>query len=294
MRSRRADRAWEFSDDRGHRATGVRVPCRVVAYIRAGAALWEYGIRPVAVYGSAHDSGAAPDAAKTGELDPDWVPYLGAGRRVSAETLRALRPDVIVDVTYDGKSPYALPESLAEAVGAPVVALGVGGNASLSGIVGRFGELAAALGAGIGGAGRELEAAERELREAVAGAPGLTAVALSAAGLEQVHLAHPATWPELQHLADLGLSLADPGPGPGVNWLTTDWTHAATALPAPALVLADCRTHAARPSTLAGQPAWQRFTAAATVLPWNPELPPSPRACARFLRTVTGALRAER
>lgn len=294
MRNRRTERAWEFSDDRGHRATGRRVPCRVVAYVRAGAALWEYGIRPVAVYGSAHDSGAGPDTAKTGELDQDRVPYLGAGLRVSPETLRALRPDVIVDVTYDGKSPYALPESLAEAVGAPVVALGVGGESSLAGIVGRFGELAAALGADIEGAGRELEAAEQELREAVAGASGPTAVALSAAGLEQVHLAHPGTWPELRHLAGLGLSLVDPGPGPGVNWLTTDWTHASTALPAPALVLADCRTHATRPSALGTLPAWQRFTARATVLPWNPELPPSPRACAHFLRTVTGALRAAR
>ncbi len=233
MRDTNAERAWEFSDDRGHRATGPRVPRRVVAYVRAGAALWEYGIRPVAVYGSAHDNGVAPDPAKSGELDPDRVPYLGGGAAVAVETLRGLRPDVIVDVTYDGKGPYALPEPLAEAVGAPVVALGVGGDASLRQILRRFAELAASLGAGTEGAGRELAEAEQELRDAAAAGPGISGVALSAAGPDQVHLARPGTWPELHHLADLGLHLPDPGPGPGVNWLTTDWRHALGRLPRP-------------------------------------------------------------
>lgn len=292
MRDTNAERAWEFSDDRGHRATGPRVPRRVVAYVRAGAALSEYGIRPVAVYGSAHDSGVAPDPAKSGELDPDRVPYLGGGAAVAVETLRGLRPDVIVDVTYDGKGPYALPEPLAEAVGAPVVALGVGGDASLRQILRRFAELAASLGAGTEGIGRELAQAEQELRDAAAAGPGISGVALSAAGPDQVHLARPGTWPELHHLADLGLHLPDPGPGPGVNWLTTDWRQALAAFPAPGLVLADSRTHATPPSTLGAHPMWQALTASAVVLPWNPELPPSPRACARFLRTVTTALRA--
>jgi iron complex transport system substrate-binding protein len=288
-----AERAWEFSDDRGHRVTGARVPQRVVAYVRAGAALWEYGIRPVAVYGSAHDSGDAPDPAKAGELDPELVPYLGAGAAVTEETLRALRPDLIVDVTYDGKGPYALAEPLAEAVGVPVVALGVGGDASLRRILRRFAELAASLGADTEAAGRELADAEEWLRATVAAGSKLSAVALSAAGPEEVHLARPGTWPELSHLADLGLPLPGPGPGPGVNWLTTDWTHAVAAFPAPTLVLADSRTHATPPSALSGHPVWQRLTATATVLPWNPELPPAPRACAHFLRTVADALRAK-
>jgi iron complex transport system substrate-binding protein len=294
VRDGNAEAAWEFSDDRGHRATGTRVPRRVVAYVRAGAALWEYGIRPVAVYGSAHDSADVPDPAKSGELDLAAVPYLGGGAAVTEETLRALRPDVIVDVTYDGKGPYALAEPLAEAVGAPVVALSVGGDATLRLILRRFAELAASLGAGTEAAGRELAEAEQELRDVVAGGPRFSAVALSAAGPEQVHLARPGTWPELHHLADLGLHLADPGPGPGVNWLTTDWPHALAAFPAATLVLADSRSHATSPAALGDHPVWQALTASATVLPWNPELPPSPRACARFLRTVTAALRARR
>jgi len=288
----KAERAWDFSDDRGHRATRNRPPRRVVAYVRAGAALWEYGIRPVAVYGSAHDSGAGPDPAKAGALDPARVPYLGPGAGVSEETLRALAPDLIVDVTYDGKDPYALAEPLAEGVGAAVVALGVGGEADLAAIVARFGELAASLGADTGTVGDELATAEAELRAALAGSGAPPAVALSPAGPDQVHLARPATWPELRHLAALGLPLADPGPGPGVNWLTTDWDRARELAAGVRMVLTDSRTNATPPAALRDHPGWQRLTATATVVPWNPELPPSPAGCARFLRTVTGALRA--
>ena len=284
--------AWEFSDDRGHRVTRNRPPRRVVAYVRAGAALWEYGLRPVAVYGSGHDSGAGPDPAKAGALDRATVPYLGPGAAVSAETLRALAPDLVVDVTYDGKGPYALAEPLAEAAGASVVALGVGGDADLPRIMGRFGELAAALGADSGAAGRELAAAQEELRAAVGAAEAPTAVALSPAGPGQVHLARPGTWPELRHLASLGLPLTEPGAGPGVNWLTTDWEHALDVAAGARLVLTDARSHATPVRALADHPAWRRLTDGAAVLPWNPEIPPSPTACARFLHTVAEGLRS--
>ena len=42
-------------------------PLWIVAYIQAGATLWDHGIRPVALFGSQHD-GAAPDPARGGEL----------------------------------------------------------------------------------------------------------------------------------------------------------------------------------------------------------------------------------
>lgn len=76
---------WEFTDDRGSTSSGPDAPPRVVAYVRAGAALWEYGVRPVAVYGSGHDSGADADPAKLGGLDPRQVAYLG-GERTSRRT----------------------------------------------------------------------------------------------------------------------------------------------------------------------------------------------------------------
>ncbi|MCX4981580.1 ABC transporter substrate-binding protein [Streptomyces sp. NBC_00572] len=275
--------AWGFTDDRGTELGAARVPRRVIAYVRAGAALCDLGVTPVAVYGSGHD-GEVLDPAKEGGLRAAAVTYLGPGRVLDEGLLRELRPDVIVDVTYDGKSPYALDEAVAERLGVPLVALSVGNELTLPAILDRFGALAVSLGAApraetpAEGSPAELRAAEDALRE-VAARSGFAVLALSGAGPDQVHLARPLAWPELARLAELGVRLVDPGPGPGANWLTGDWDRAADLRPD--LVLFDSRAHATAPDeALSGA----RFT------PWNPETPPSPAAYARFFRALAEAL----
>ncbi|MFD3663071.1 ABC transporter substrate-binding protein [Streptomyces sp. NPDC058659] len=284
---------WGFTDDRGTEPASARVPERVVAYVRAGAALLDLGVTPVAVYGSGHD-GPVYDPAKAGGLDAAGVPYLGPGRALDEGLLRESRPDLIVDVTYDGKSPYALDEAVADRLGVPLVALSVGNELTLPAILGRFGALSDSLRAGTAGstAGATasaaasadptagVEEAEAVLRGA-AGRSGLTVLALSGAGPEQVHLARPQAWPELARLAALGVRLVDPGPGPGANWLTADWGRAAELRPD--LILFDNRSHAVPPYET---PPGTRLAA------WNPETPPSPAAYARFFREVAEALAA--
>ncbi|MFF6778627.1 ABC transporter substrate-binding protein [Streptomyces sp. NPDC012637] len=268
---------WEFTDDRGAASAAARRPGRVLAYVRAGAALLDLGVRPVAVYGSAHDGGLL-DPVKAGGLAGSGVPYLGAGRALDEARVRELGGvDLVVDVTYDGKSPYALDEALADRLGVPLVALSVGSELALSAIVGRFGELAGALGA-TGAAAGPVGDAEAALR-AAAGRTGLSVLALSGAGPEQVHLARPHAWPELARLAELGVRLVDPGPGPGASWLTTDWEYALGL--APGLVLFDSRANAVPP---------QVVPQGARLAPWNPETPPSPAAYARFFQDLTAAL----
>ncbi|SED14122.1 ABC transporter substrate-binding protein [Streptomyces sp. TLI_105] len=308
---------WGFTDDRGTELGAARVPLRVAAYVRAGAALLDLGVTPVAVYGSGHD-GEALDPAKSGGLRAAGVSYLGPGRALGEEALSELRPDVIVDVTYDGKSPYALDETVAERLGIPLVALSVGSELTLPAILDRFATLAASLAAeparsasgaesavgpvpAVSGAeaaavpapavsGAEpaeptpavdLAAAEALLR-GVAVRSGVAVLALSGAGAEQVHLARPQAWPELAHLAGLGVRLLDPGPGPGANWLTGDWARVAELRPD--LVLFDDREHATPPYEL---PSGVRLA------PWNPETPPSPAAYARFFRDLAEALAAQ-
>ncbi|MET9674965.1 ABC transporter substrate-binding protein [Streptomyces sp. NPDC006482] len=274
-------RAWGFTDDRDAELGAARVPERVVAYIRAGAALLDLGVTPVAVYGSGHD-GPVSDPAKAGGLDAAGVPYLGPGRVLDEALLRELRPDVIVDVTYDGKSPYALDEAVAERLGVPLVALSVGNELTLPAILDRFGELSASLRAGPAMTAdlADLGEAEAVLRGA-AGRTGLAVLALSGAGPDQVHLARPQAWPELARLAELGVRLLDPGPGPGANWLTADWGRVAELRPD--LILFDNRFHAVPPYET---PPGTRLT------PWNPEAPPSPAAYARFFRDLAEALAA--
>ncbi|MFD0311199.1 ABC transporter substrate-binding protein [Streptomyces sp. NPDC127119] len=282
---------WEFTDDRGITVRLAGRPERVAAYVRAGAGLWDLGVRPVAVYGSGHD-GDQPDPAKSGSLAD--VPYLCAGRTLDHATLGSVRPDLIVDVTYDGKKPYAVTEPAAERAGAPVLALAVGADTSLHGILARFAELAGALGGEPARREDELAAAEDAVRSAVRPAVRSVAapvppkvLALSAAGPGQVHLARPGAWPELRHLVELGVELTEPGEG-GANWATTTWDRAAEL--APDLVLADVRGNAAPAAELESVPAWRALTSAATVTPWNPEPPCSTRAYAAFVRSVAGAL----
>lgn len=269
--------AWGFTDDRGTALGAGRRPERVVAYVRAGAALLDLGVRPVAVYGSGHD-GELLDPVKAGGLAAAGVPYLGPGRALDEERLRALGGvDLVVDVTYDGKSPYAVDEALVEGLGVPLAALSVAGELALPAIVGRFGELAVALGAGAGASARvgDAEAAVR----AAAGRADTAVLALSGAGPEQVHLARPEAWPELARLAELGVRFLDPGPGPGANWLTADWEYAVGL--APDLVLFDSRANAVPPHAV---------PQGARLAPWNPETPPSPAACARFFQDLAAAL----
>ncbi|MEU6658411.1 ABC transporter substrate-binding protein [Streptomyces sp. NPDC046821] len=280
--------AWEFTDDRGHVATSGYVPSRVVAYIQAGATLWDHGVRPTAVFGSFHDGDSA-DPAKSGALPLDTVGYLGAGAGLGLDAFLAARPDLVVAVTYGGGQVYGLDPEVAKHLeeNVPVFVVDVGQDRSLTEVRERFAELARSLGAPESGDG-ELERAVRELREAARLRPGRV-LALSPGGPDSVHLARPAKWPDLSALTALGVRTVEPPEGPGVNWNTAGWAEAAAL--APDIVLVDSRVNAASPEQYAADPHWQEIAARTRLLPWNPELPASGPAHARFFDGVAGALR---
>ncbi|MEE1772549.1 ABC transporter substrate-binding protein [Streptomyces sp. JV185] len=282
---------WQFSDDRGQLSTAGRRPARVLAYVQAGATLWDHGIRPSAIFGSDHDDPAVPDAAKTGSLPPAEVGYLGAGSTLDVETLLSCEPDLVVAVSYGGGHVYGLAAETAKHLEehVPVVVIDVGQARTLAEIGERFALLARSLGAEEAGvAAGDLDAVRQRLRTlgAAADAPGV--LALSPAGQEQVHLARPRMWPELRVLAELGVGIVEPAEGPGLNWSTVGWAEA-TAL-RPAVVLADVRTNATPLDELRANADWSAIEGAARVVPWNPEPVCSPQAHARFLTVVADAL----
>jgi iron complex transport system substrate-binding protein len=73
-----------------------------------------------------------------------------------------------------------------------------------------------------------LTAAEDALRAATARCTvPMRVLAVSVAGPDQVYVARPQTWPELRHLATLGVRLIDPAGDTGANWAArTAWTQA--------------------------------------------------------------------
>ncbi|MFI7383917.1 ABC transporter substrate-binding protein [Streptomyces sp. NPDC049813] len=287
----RPDSAWEFTDDRGHLATAPRTPRRVVAYIQAGASLWDLGIRPVGIFGSYHDGGG-PDRAKSGALPLDDVAYLGAGAGLGLDDVLAVRPDLVVALTYGGGQVYGVEPDVAKHLEehVPVVVIDVGQGRGLAAVRERVAELGRSLGAAEdASAQRELARAERELAAAAAAAGPVRVLALSPGGPDSVHLARPAKWPDLSALTGFGVRTMEPPEGPGANWSTGSWADAAE--PAPDVVLVDARANAAPPEQYAGDARWAAVAERAVVLPWNPEIAASATAHAAFFAQVAQVLR---
>ncbi|WP_306318302.1 MULTISPECIES: ABC transporter substrate-binding protein [unclassified Streptomyces] len=273
--------AWEFTDDRGHRASASTTPERVVAYIQAGASLWDLGIRPVGIFGSFHD-GERPDAAKSGALPLDEIAYLGAGAGLGLDDVLAARPDLVVALTYGGGQVYGIEPDTAKHLEehVPIVVIDVGQGRTLGGVRERFAELGRSLGGGESArALDELARAERELGVAARAARGVRVLALSPAGADAVHLARPTKWPDLSALGGLGVGMVAPPEGPGANWFTGTWRDVAEL--APDMVLVDARVNAGARGEVGR----------AVVVGWNPEIAASACAHARFFDQVSVALR---
>lgn len=283
---------WEFLDDRGRLAAATHVPSRLVAYIQAGATLFDHGIRPAGLFGSNHDGDGA-DAAKGGALPLDDIAYLGSGARLGADALLRADPDLVVAVTYGGDQVYGLDPQTAKHVEerVPLVVLDVGQGRSLGDVRKRFTALARSLGAqqDLSGAA-ELDRAERRLRTLAAEHTDVRVLALSPAAPDSVHLARPRAWPDLRALADRGVTLVEPDAGPGASWSTVDWPAAASL--EPDIVLRDVRANALPIDRLRGVEAWQALEGQAQLVSWNPETPCSAVAHARVFDAVADALRA--
>jgi iron complex transport system substrate-binding protein len=282
--------SWEFTDDRGHQTVARNHPTRVVAYIQAGATLWDHGLRPLGVFGSHHD-GEIPDPAKAGDLPLAELRSFGAGSAVDLEGIHDAEPDLVVAVSYGAGQVYGIdPEAakrLEEQV--PLVVIEVGQDHSLDSIRDRFTALARSLRTPHQPAVADLERAEARLRAqtSTAAAP-LRVLALSAAGPGTAYLARPATWPDLRALADLGVGLIEPAEGGGANWRTAEWSEAAAL--EPDIVLADVRANAVPLELLRDNAHWRVIEERARIVSWNPEAPSSHRAHARNLDSVTDAL----
>ncbi|MER5987430.1 ABC transporter substrate-binding protein [Streptomyces sp. NPDC001787] len=289
---------WRFCDDRGRLSTAARRPTRVLAYLQAGATLWDHGIRPHGIFGSGHDAPAAgPDRARTGTLPLDEVAYSGAGGALDVATLLRDGPDLVVGVGYGGGQVYGLAPDVAEQLEerVPVVVLDVGRTRTFAGITERFAELARSLGAGpMPAADGELEAARQRLRAVVGegSADAVRVLALSPAGPAEAHVARPGMWPELRVLAELGVHLVEPAAGPGANWSTLGWASVASLRPD--VVLTDARSHATPLDDLRGAAGRSTLRRSAPIVPWNPEPLFGPAAHARFLGLVTEAVGAVR
>ncbi len=292
--------AWTFTDDRDITVELPERPERVVAQVTAAAALWDYGIRPVAVIGPQRLADGSPDPM-VGEMDLDAVESLGeVWGEFDVELLASFAPDLFVSQSYGPAFPlwYIPDEAVEDTIEAIVPTVGIlVQDVPITQPIARFAELAESLGADMDEpdlvADKErFDEAVEELRAAIAEKPNLTVIAFGATP-EALYVANPSVAADLVFLRELGLNVVQPE-NPDGFWESLSWEQA-NAYPAD-LILNDARTQALPPEQLNEIPTWRELPAvkAGQVTPWNLEPVYSYRGYAPALEDLAAAIRAAR
>jgi len=205
---------WSFTDDRGVTITLPKPPERIVAQTTSAAVLWDFGIRPVGVFGPS----LLPDGTvdfQAGAIDFDSVEVLGDYGELDLEALVALDADLYVDLTFGGDSLWYLTEDEIAQVEAIVPTLGISmQKMSVLDSIGRFEDLATSLGANlespeVSAAKAEFIDAEADLKAAIAESPGLTVLVVSPS-IDTLYVASPEWMVDLYYFRELGLDIVVP------------------------------------------------------------------------------------
>ncbi len=267
---------WVFTDDRHVEVTLASPPLRIVAHEDAAAALWSYGIRPIAVWGNA----PLADNPQFKELDISAVESVGeVYAEINVEKLAALAPDLIIVPLWPGMGVDGMDfkdRGQFDAIStlAPVVAI----NATVpySRMMERYVDLATSLGAdledtAVVAAQQAFDDALAAFRAAVESKPGLEVLAVSA-GADAVYVAGPVANSELDEYRAAGLKLivgteTDEFGGywEGLSWENVD------KYPTVDVILQDARSFSLTPDALQEMPTWTTLAAvkAGQVGGWN-------------------------
>jgi iron complex transport system substrate-binding protein len=204
------DTEFVHKDARGKTIEIEGTPDTVVAQASAAAALWDNGFEVEGVYGDLPE----PPNYLTGNLDVSETTVLGkAWGEFNVEEYAALNPDLLIDMTFDGKTLWYASEvekqveKLAPTLAMPLTGL------SLTEQIDAFVELAEKLGAepDVEDAKADFEDATARIKAAVEENPDLTVLALSSYG-EEVYFAHTPEHPDLAYLAELGVKFPEVSP----------------------------------------------------------------------------------
>ncbi|KQW53623.1 hypothetical protein ASC77_04975 [Nocardioides sp. Root1257] len=262
---------WSYTDDLDQTVELDRTPVRIAAYGDAAAALWHFGITPVAIF-------TWMDPAKDSmfdDLDLSETEVVGETYgEISLEKLAAAKPDIIVATSYTGDTAdemYGFKDKtqLAKIKEiAPVVAVAQVG--SMKDVIETNEELVASLGVDTGEGSRvaedkaAFEEASDELTEAAKS--GLTVEPIYADG-DGLYVAKAPDDPALKYYQDIGVNFTEIG-GKDYYWEILSWENADRYEP-------DIFLNATRNSysmeQLGEQPTFARLKAyqAGQVHPWD-------------------------
>ncbi|MGH3872901.1 MAG: ABC transporter substrate-binding protein [Pseudonocardiaceae bacterium] len=289
---------WSFTDDRGVAVTLPSPPERIVSYIGTAAVLWDFGVRPVGVFGPQRQEDGTPEPG-TGRVDLNTVQSVGDNfEEVELERLAAVEPDLIVTGLVAEDTLQVIAEAQAAAIAriAPLVAV-QGFGKSATEILAGYERLAGALGADLQSveltrARDQLTAASAELRAAILAKPGLLTI-FTYAATEGLSVAKVEDFPDLVEYQRLGLDIVKAG-GDDDFYELLSWENA-NQYPAD-LILHDERTFSLQPDDLAEYPTWGELPAvkAGQVRRWNAETILSYQGFAAAASRLAGDVREAR
>jgi iron complex transport system substrate-binding protein len=267
---------WFFTDDKGVTVELDAFPERLAVDVNAAAALWDFGIRPGAVFGwNATDTGDFGPAG--GNVDPSQVEVVGVtAEPIQLEKLIAFDPDLTITISWTPDNPddyWSIdPEILPQVREiAPLLALSATGSADVN--TERFAELAAALGADLDTP--ELAEARARYEQAIA---DLEATAAEQSDLQvlflyvddvELYIANPPDWADLNFYVAKGVNAIVPDAEPLSFW---EQLSLEQALKYPSdVIMISSRPGAKSPEDLASHPTFSAHPAvqAGQAFAWN-------------------------
>ncbi|MEO3828771.1 ABC transporter substrate-binding protein [Actinomadura sp. B10D3] len=292
--------AWTFTDDRGMKAQLKARPQRVVAYVGAAAALYDFGVdkQLVGVYGPTKLKDGKPDP-QAGNLPVDRLEIIGnAYGEFNIEKYAALRPELLVDNMFVPPNLFYVPEESKDKIFAlaPSVAISTGA-VPLPKPIERTGALAAALGADltsekVTAAKTRFDKASETLRAAAKARPGLKVLAASASP-DLFYASSPNKNTDLIYFKELGVDLIVPEkPGRDGYFEELSWENAGKYKAD--VIMLDARTQALQPKDLGSKPSWKDLPAvkAGQVIAWQPEPRFSYEGCAPIIESLAQTIQS--
>lgn len=220
-----AEDGWSYTTGFGNTITLDAKPEVIVTDAYSAAALWEYGIRPDAVFGYGLEPGSSPLAL--GNADRESMEVVGTGGDLNVEALAKLAPDLVIGYGNSEKPEGWTwwEDTTTERVNAIAPFAGIKFSAQpVVNVIEEYAGLAKALGADVEGssagpAKADFEKASATLKKTLASKPDLTTVALNG-DTANLYVGTPRL-AQLSLLEDLGVTLV--GPGGDEAWAEVSW-----------------------------------------------------------------------
>ncbi|MER6945416.1 ABC transporter substrate-binding protein [Nonomuraea sp. NPDC000554] len=285
-----AGAGWSFTDDRGARLDLPKAPSRIVAQVGAAAALWDFGVRPIAVFGPHRLKDGARDP-QAGNVDITKVEGLGnVWDEFNVEKYISLQPDLLVSNMYVKGTLWYVPEKSKATIEqvAPTAGIMLTGRSATQ-VIGRYEELARSLGAdlkGVAEAKARFEAATQRLKQFKD-----LRILMMSGGPDAMWVVNPPEYPDIVHLTQSGLNVVKPGKvDQGGFFQTLSWENA--DMYDADVILYDTRTQSLKPEEMMKKPTFAKLPAvrAGRLYPWRAEAPFSYQGYAAVMEELAANL----